>query len=356
MKMNIAVLPGDGIGPEIIEQAIKVVNAINVKFNHEVQFRYGMVGAAAIDECGNPYPEATHELCVNSDAILFGAIGDPKYDNDPKAKVRPEQGLLEMRERLGLYANIRPVITFPSLIEKSPLKREIIEGVDFICLRELTGGLYFGKPQGRSENGETAYDTCIYSKYEIERIVKIGFELAAKRRKKLTVVDKANVLASSRLWRETTQEMAKDYPDITLEYMFVDNAAMQIIQWPKQFDIMVTENLFGDILSDESSVISGSLGILPSASVGSENALFEPIHGSYPQAAGKDIANPIAMILSTAMMLDHSFKLSEEATLINKIVEKSIEEGVVSVDIAKEGRSFKTSEIGDWIAAEIKNS
>ncbi len=355
MKLNIAVLPGDGIGPEIIEQAIKVINAINVKFKHEAHYQYGMVGAAAIDKTGNPYPEETHQLCVNSDAILFGAIGDPKYDNDPKAKVRPEQGLLEMRKRLGLFANIRPVITFPSLIDKSPLKREIIEGVDFVCLRELTGGLYFGKPQGRSEDGKTAYDTCVYSEFEIQRIVKLGFEMAAKRRKKLTLVDKANVLASSRLWRETAQAMAEDYPDIKLEYMFVDNAAMQIIQWPKQFDVMVTENLFGDILSDESSVISGSLGILPSASVGDENALFEPIHGSYPQAAGKNIANPIATILSAAMMLDHSFKLSKESNLINEAVEKSIEEGIVSAEIAKEGKSYGTSEIGDWITDYIKN-
>lgn len=356
MKMNIAVLPGDGIGPEIIKQAIKVLEAICTKFDHEVAFEYGLVGAAAIDQTGNPYPEATHQLCVKSDAILFGAIGDPKYDNDPKAKVRPEQGLLEMRKRLGLFANIRPVITFPSLIEKSPLKREIIEGVDFVCLRELTGGLYFGKPQGRSEDGKTAYDTCVYNKYEIERIVKLGFEMAAKRRKKLTLVDKANVLASSRLWRETAQAMEKDYPDISLEYMFVDNAAMQIIQWPKQFDVMVTENLFGDILSDESSVISGSLGILPSASVGNENALFEPIHGSYPQAAGKDIANPVATILSAAMMLDHSFKLSEEARLVNEAVEKSIEAGIVSTEIAKEGKASTTTEIGDWISNYIKNS
>lgn len=355
MKFNIAILPGDGIGPEIIDQAIKIVKAINKKFNHQAEFNYGMVGAAAIDDCGNPYPEETHQLCLKSDAILFGAIGDPKYDNDPKAKVRPEQGLLEMRKRLGLYANIRPVITFPSLIEKSPLKREIIEGVDFICLRELTGGLYFGKPQGRSEDGKTAYDTCVYSEYEIKRIVKLGFELAAKRQKKLTLVDKANVLATSRLWRETAQGMAKDYPDIKLEYMFVDNAAMQIIQWPKQFDVMVTENLFGDILSDESSVISGSLGILPSASVGDENALFEPIHGSYPQAADKNIANPIATILSAAMMYDHAFKLNAEALLITEAAEKSIEKGIVSEDISKDGKSYSTSEIGDWLADYIKN-
>ncbi len=354
MKMKIAVLPGDGIGPEIIEQAIKVVEAINDKFNHEAEFKYGMVGAAAIDECGNPYPEKTHQVCLTTDAVLFGAIGDPKYDNDPSAKVRPEQGLLEMRKRLGLFANIRPLIGFDSLIDKSPLKREIVEGVDFICLRELTGGIYFGKPQGRSENGQTAYDTCVYSVNEIERILKLGFEMAVQRRKKLTLVDKANVLASSRLWRETAQRMSKDYPEIKLEYMFVDNAAMQIIQWPKQFDVMVTENMFGDILSDESSVISGSLGILPSASVGEDTSLFEPIHGSYPQAAGKNIANPLATILSAAMMYEHAFKLKKEADLIRTIVDKSIENGIVSEDISSGEKSYSTNEIGDWIAAEIK--
>ena len=354
--MNIAVLPGDGIGPEIIEQAIKVVEAINIKFDHEAQFRYGMVGAAAIGQCGNPYPEETHQLCLTTDAVLFGAIGDPKYDNDPKAKVRPEQGLLEMRKRLGLFANIRPLISFDSLLDKSPLKREIIEDVDFICLRELTGGIYFGKPQGRSEDGKTAYDTCVYSVHEIERILKLGFEMAGQRRKKMTVVDKANVLASSRLWRETAQRMSKDYPEINLEYMFVDNAAMQIIQWPKQFDVMVTENMFGDILSDESSVISGSLGILPSASVGEHTSLFEPIHGSYPQAAGKDIANPVATILSAAMMYEHAFKLKKEANLIKTIVDQSIENGIVSEDISNGEKSYSTNEIGDWIAAEIKKS
>lgn len=355
MNLKIAVLPGDGIGPEIIAQAIKVVEAIAEKFKHEISFTDGLVGAAAIDQCGNPYPEETHQLCLNADAILFGAIGDPKYDNNPKAKVRPEQGLLEMRKRLGLFANIRPVISFPSLIEKSPLKREIIEGVDFICLRELTGGLYFGKPQGRSEDGKTAYDTCVYSEFEIKRIMKLGFELAARRQKKLTLVDKANVLATSRLWRETAQNMAKDYPDVLLEYMFVDNAAMQIIQWPKRFDVLVTENLFGDILSDESSVISGSLGILPSASIGIENFLFEPIHGSYPQAAGKNIANPLATILSTAMMFEYAFKLNSESSLIKEAVEKSIVEGIVTEDISKIGKSFSTSEVGDWITKFIKN-
>lgn len=349
MKLNIAVLPGDGIGPEVISEALKVTKAVAEKFNHELTYEYGFVGAAAIDETGNPYPEETHQLCMKSDAVLFGALGDPKYDNDPKAKVRPEQGLLEMRKRLGLFANIRPLVSFPSLLDKSPLKRELIEGVDFVCLRELTGGIYFGKPQGRSEDGKTAYDTCVYTIEEIERILKLGFEMAAKRRKKLTVVDKANVLATSRLWRETAQAMAPSYPDINMEFMFVDNAAMQMIQWPKQFDVMVTENMFGDILTDESSVISGSLGILPSASVGIHTSLFEPIHGSYPQAAGKNIANPVATVLSAAMMFETAFDLKEEAQLIREAVDKSITEGVVSEDISGEGESYSTSDIGDWI-------
>lgn len=356
MKLNIAVLPGDGIGPEIIEQALRVVKAVSVKFGHELTYELALVGADAIDKTGKPYPEETHQLCQKSDAILFGAIGDPKYDNDPKAKVRPEQGLLEMRQRLGLFANIRPLVTFPALLDKSPLKRELIEGADFVCLRELTGGLYFGKPQGRSEDGKTAYDTCVYSVYEIERIMKVGFELARKRRKKLTLVDKANVLASSRLWRETAQAMAPSYPDIKLEYMFVDNAAMQIILWPKQFDVIVTENLFGDILSDESSVISGSLGVLPSASIGSDTSLFEPIHGSYPQAAGKNIANPVATILSAAMMLESAFDLGKEAQLIRDAVERSIAEGVVCEDISEKGKAFTTSEVGDWICNFITHS
>jgi 3-isopropylmalate dehydrogenase len=356
MKLNIAVLPGDGIGPEIIEQAMRVVKAVAKKFNHELAYEYGLVGAAAIDKTGNPYPDETHQLCLKTDAVLFGALGDPKYDNDPKAKVRPEQGLLKMRKELGLFANIRPLVAFPSLLDKSPLKRELIEGTDFVCVRELTGGIYFGKPQGRSEDGKTAYDTCVYSVDEIERILKLGFELAGKRRKKLTVVDKANVLATSRLWRETAQAMAPSYPDIKLEFMFVDNAAMQMIQWPKQFDVIVTENMFGDILTDESSVISGSLGVLPSASVGLHTSLFEPIHGSYPQAAGKNIANPVATILSAAMMFEEAFDLEQEGQLIRQAVEKSISLGIVCEDISEKGKAYSTSEVGNWICEFIERS
>ena len=263
MKLKIAVLPGDGIGPEIIAQALEVTKAICKKFGHELSYKEAFVGACAIDAVGNPYPDETHSLCMESDAVLFGAIGSPKYDNNPSAKVRPEQGLLAMRKKLGLYANIRPVTTFPSLIHKSPLRADLVEGADFMCIRELTGGLYFGRPQGRSEDGQTAYDTCVYTVEEIERIVRLAYGYALKRRKKLTIVDKANILATSRLWREVGQKLAKEYPEVETEYLFVDNAAMQIIQWPKHFDVMVTENMFGDILTDEASVITGSLGMLP---------------------------------------------------------------------------------------------
>ncbi|MCF8378776.1 MAG: 3-isopropylmalate dehydrogenase [Bacteroidales bacterium] len=352
MKYKIAVLSGDGIGPEIIEQAIKVLNAVGKKFNHEFEYTSALVGAIAIDKTGNPYPEETHQLCMNSDAVLFGAIGDPKYDNNPNATVRPEQGLLEMRKRLGLYANIRPVSTFQSLLHKSPLRQDLIEGADFVVVRELTGGIYFGEPRGRSEDRKKAFDTLVYSKDEIVRIVKLGFEYAQKRNKRLTVVDKANILATSRLWRETVQEMEPDYKDVTVDYMFVDNAAMQIIQWPKKFDVIVTENMFGDILSDEASVITGSLGLLPSASVGIHTSVFEPIHGSYPQATGKNIANPLATILSAAMMLEVSFDLVEEAKAIRDAVDKSLEMSIVTEDISG-GKAYKTSEVGDWIAGEI---
>uniref|UniRef100_UPI003217AE90 3-isopropylmalate dehydrogenase n=1 Tax=uncultured Draconibacterium sp. TaxID=1573823 RepID=UPI003217AE90 len=354
MKLNIALLPGDGIGPEIVDQAMKAVKAVAKKFNHELEHTQALTGACAIDAVGDPYPEETHELCMKSDAVLFGAIGDPKFDNNPKAKVRPEQGLLAMRKKLGLYANIRPVETFESLLHKSPLRRELVEGADFVCIRELTGGMYFGE-KGRKDDGNTAFDTCIYTREEVERILKLGYEFAAKRNKKLTVVDKANVLESSRLWREVAQEMAPNYPEITTEYMFVDNAAMQIIQWPKNFDVMVTENMFGDILTDEASVITGSLGLLPSASVGIHTSVFEPIHGSYPQAAGKDIANPIATILSAAMMFEYAFDLKEEGKIIRDAVAASMAAGFVTEDIA-EGQAQKTSAVGDWIADWIEKN
>jgi 3-isopropylmalate dehydrogenase len=352
MDYRIAVLPGDGIGPEIVDQAVKVMNAVGKKFSHSFRFTQAPVGAAAIDRTGDPFPEETFRLCMDSDAVLFGAIGDPRYDHDPKARVRPEQGLLAMRKQLGLYANIRPVTTFPSLIHKSPLRRDLVEGADFVVVRELTGGIYFGEPRGRSEDGSTAYDTSLYTRQEVERIARLAFGYAGKRRKKLTVVDKANVLATSRLWRETIQEMAPSFPDIEVDYMFVDNAAMQIIQWPGKFDVMVTENMFGDILSDEASVITGSLGLLPSASVGIHTSVFEPIHGSYPQAAGKDIANPLATVLSAAMLLEIALDLTEEAGAVRDVVDRSMSQGIVTEDIA-EGKSFRTSEVGDWLAGNL---
>lgn len=352
MNFKIAKVPGDGIGPEVVEQAVKAVNAVCAKFGHKVDYEFAYIGACAIDKYGNPYPEETHDVCMASDAVLFGAVGDPRYDNDPTAKVRPEQGLLAIRKKLGLYANLRPVETFKSLIDKSPLKTELVDGADFLCVRELTGGMYFGE-KGRKDGGNTAFDTNIYSRFEIERILKLAFEYAMKRRKHLTVVDKANVLETSRLWRQVAQEMAPGYPEVSVDYMFVDNASMQLIRCPKHFDVMVTENTFGDILTDEASCITGSMGLLASASIGEHTSLFEPIHGSYPQAAGKNIANPLATILSAAMMFEYAFGLMEEGKAIRKVVADSIEKGIVTEDLAADGKAYSTSEVGDWIADAI---
>lgn len=352
MKLTIALLAGDGIGPEVIAQAVKVCDAVAVKFNHEITWKPALTGAAAIDSVGDPYPDETHEICLNADAVLFGAIGDPKYDNDPSAKVRPEQGLLKMRKKLGLFANIRPTFTFPSLIDNSPLKRERIEGTDLVFLRELTGGIYFGE-KGRKDGGETAFDTCTYTREEVIRLAKKGFELAMTRTKKLCCVDKANVMETSRLWRETVQSMEKDYPEVTVSYEFVDAVAMRLVQWPNSYDVLITENLFGDILTDEASVISGSMGLMPSASVGEKNALYEPIHGSYPQAAGKDIANPLATVLSAAMMFEDTFKLKAEATAIREVVNKSLEQGIVTEDLSGKNKAYKTSEVGNWLVSNL---
>jgi len=352
MNKNIAVIEGDGIGPEVTRQAVKVLNSITEEFSHEFQYKYCLMGADAIDRTGNPLPDETITTCLNSDAILFGAIGHPKYDNDPTAKVRPEQGLLKLRKSLQLFANIRPVSTYISLHHLSPLKSKIIEGVDFVIFRELTGGIYFGKKELNAE-GTQASDECIYSKEEIERIAHLAFQSAQKRKKKLTLVDKANVLETSRLWRKVVKEMAPQYKDVAVDFLYVDNAAMQIIQNPKQFDVILTENMFGDIISDEASVISGSLGLLPSASVGNGSALFEPIHGSYPQAAGKDIANPLGSILSAAMMLDY-FELTEEAELIREAVNWTLQNGFVTKDIEPINFYF-TSTIGELISDYIGN-
>ena len=355
MNLKIAVLPGDGIGPEIVDQALAVIEAVCKKSGHNTSYTHGLTGAAAIDKVGDPYPEKTHQICMESDAVLFGAIGHPRFDNDPSAKVRPEQGLLAMRKKLGLYANIRPVSTFPSLVHKSPLKQELVEGADFVAIRELTGGIYFGRPQGRSEDGNTAYDSSVYHRYEIERIGELAFQFAMKRRKKLTMVDKANVLATSRLWRETFQQLAPKYPEVELEYMFVDNAAMQIIQGPKKFDVIVTENMFGDILTDEASVITGSLGLLPSASIGLHTSVFEPIHGSYPQATGKNIANPLATVLSAALMFEYGFDLKTEAKMIRKAVSASLDDGAVTEDIDRTSPK-STSDVGKWLVNYISNN
>lgn len=350
MKKRIAVIEGDGIGPEVTRQAVKVLNAVAAAFNHEFDYSYCLMGADAIDKTGTPLPDETIDICLNSDAILFGAIGHPKYDNDPAAKVRPEQGLLKLRKSLQLYANIRPVTTYSSLFHLSPLKSKNIEGVDFIIYRELTGGIYFGKKETAAD-GSQASDDCTYSREEIERIAHLAFQHARKRKNKLTLVDKANVLETSRLWRKVVQELALQYSDVSVDYMFVDNAAMQIILNPKQFDVILTENMFGDIISDEASVISGSLGLLPSASVGKGAALFEPIHGSYPQAAGKDIANPTGSILSAAMLLDH-LELKEEAQLVRDAVNWTLQNSFVTKDIDPVNFYF-TSTIGELICDYI---
>ena len=352
MKLNIAKLPGDGIGPEVVEQAVKAVDAVCRRFGPEASYTFAEVGACAIDKYGSAFPESTYKVCLDSDAVLFGAVGDPRYDNDPTAKVRPEQGLLAMRKQLGLYANLRPVETFSSLVDKSPLKRELVDGAEFLCVRELTGGMYFGE-KGRLDGGDTAFDTNIYHRYEVERILKLAYSYAMRRRRHLTVVDKANVLESSRLWRQVAQELAPQYPEVTTDYMYVDNAAMQLIRCPKFFDVIVTENTFGDILTDEASCITGSMGLLASASVGEKTGVFEPIHGSYPQAAGKNIANPLATILSAAMMFEYAFGLMEEGAAIRAAVAESIEQKVVTEDLADGGKAYSTSEVGDWVAKHI---
>lgn len=354
MKKNIAVLPGDGIGPEIIAQAVAVLDAVAERYGHQFTYEYAQIGACAIDSCGDPYPQKTHETCMNCDAVLFGSIGDPKYDNDPSAKVRPEQGLLRMRKNLGLYANIRPVKPYDSLLDASPLKNGRVAGSDFIVVRELTGGIYFGEPRGRNEAGDKAFDSCVYSKEEIERVSHVAFRYALRRRRKVTLVDKANVLATSRLWRETVKEVHTAYKDVELDFMFVDNAAMKMVSNPKDFDVILTENMFGDILSDVSGVINGSIGLLPSASFGKDRSLFEPIHGSYPQAAGKDKANPIATILSAAMMLEDAFGLSEEASAVRQACSKAIAEGVCTEDIIP-GSMYGTKAVGQYIVDIIRS-
>ena len=353
MKLKIAVLAGDGIGPEISAVGVDVMTAVCKKFGHDVSYEYAICGADAIDKVGNPFPDETFETCKRADAVLFSAVGDPKYDNNPKATVRPEQGLLAMRKKLGLFANIRPVQTFDCLLHKSPLRKELVEGADFICIRELTGGMYFGE---KYQDNDKAYDTNYYTRPEIERILKVAFEYALKRNKHLTVVDKANVLASSRLWRQIAQEMAPNYPEVTTDYMYVDNAAMRMIQEPTFFDLMVTENTFGDILTDEGSVITGSMGLLPSASIGESTPVFEPIHGSWPQAKGLNIANPLAQVLSVAMLFEY-FNLKAEGELIRRAVDASLDANVRTPEIQVEGAAkYGTKEIGEWLVEYIEQN
>lgn len=353
MKLNIAVLAGDGIGPEISAQGVAVMQAVCQKFGHEATFTPALVGAAAIDAVGDPFPEDTYEICKKADAVLFSSVGDSKFDNNPNANVRPEQGLLAMRKKLGLFANIRPVQTFDCLIHKSPLKDELVRGADFVCIRELTGGMYFGE---KKEGDDYAYDTNAYSREEVERILKVAYAYAQRRRKHLTVVDKANVLASSRLWRKVAQEMAPKYPDVTTDFMYVDNASMRMIQEPTFFDVMVTENTFGDILTDEGSCITGSMGLLPSASTGESTPVFEPIHGSWPQAKGLNIANPLAQILSVAMLFEY-FNLIEEGALVRKAVDASLDANVRTPEIqVADGSKYGTKEVGAWIVDWINKA
>jgi 3-isopropylmalate dehydrogenase len=353
---RIAVLPGDGIGKEVTRGAVEILKTIETRFGHQFEFEFGLIGGTAIDQKGTPLPDETLAICRESDAILLGAVGGPKWDRNP-AHLRPEKGLLQIRKEMNLFANLRPVKFYDSLMDSSPLKKEVIQGVDLLIVRELTGGLYFGKPSGRMvENGEEkAVDTLLYKKEEIKRIVKAAFELARKRKKKVTSVDKANVLESSRMWREIAEEVAQEFPDVTLEHMLVDNAAMQLIRSPQQFDVIVTENMFGDILSDEASMLTGSLGMLPSASLSTSGpSLYEPIHGSAPDIAGQNKANPIATILSAAMMLRLSFGLSEEADAIEKAVQQVLAAGLRTADIAQKGqRVVSTDEMVNEIKATI---
>jgi 3-isopropylmalate dehydrogenase len=353
MNYRITVLPGDGIGPEICNEAIRVLDAIGERFGHRFEYQFGLIGGAAIRETGEPYPEETHLKCLDCDSILFGAIGDPLYDNNPDARVRPEQGLLAMRKKLGLYANIRPVRIWPDLVHMSPIREDRVSGADLVVVRELTGGLYFGEPRELRENGRVAVDTCLYSVEEIERIGHVAFKMAQLRRKKVTLVDKANVLETSRLWRRVVTPLAKQYPDVELDFMFVDNAAMQLIINPKRFDVILTENLFGDILSDEASVISGSIGLLPSASIGDRVPLFEPIHGSYPDGAGKNVANPLATILSAAMLLRSGLGLPAEAEAVEAAVGETIRQRVLTWDLNRENPAG-TKEVGKKVEELVR--
>ena len=360
MSVKILLLPGDGIGPEVINVGRKVIEKLSHKFDLDVNFDEGLIGHAAIEATGEPLPQETLDKANQADSILLGAVGHPSYDNNPKAKVRPEQGLLKIREELGLFANLRPVKIFPQLIDSSPLKPEIIEGTDILFFRELTGGIYFGKPRGRRDDDKTAFDTMIYSKYEVERISRMAFEAAQKRSKKVLSVDKANVLESSRLWRETVEEIAKDYPDVELTHQFVDSAAMKLLTVPRSFDVILTENLFGDILTDEASQIAGSMGLLASASIGNKVGIFEPIHGSAPDIAGLDIANPLATILSVALMFEIAFNRKDIAGAVEDAVEKTLHQGYRTGDLVLDKNLIEgnkmvlgTQQMGDKVVENL---
>ena len=355
MKAKIAVLPGDGIGPEVVPQAVKVLERIGTRFGHGFEFETADVGGAAIDKTGRPLPDATLQLAKHSDAVLLGAVGGPKWEGLDYT-VRPERALLGLREHLGLYANLRPAKLYPMLVDASTLKRDVILGIDLLVVRELTGGIYFSTPKGieKISGGERGFNTEVYTTMEIERIAKVGFEAARKRRRKVTSVDKANVLESSELWRRVVIAVAQQYPDVELNHLYVDNCAMQLVRNPLQFDVIVTTNLFGDILSDEAAMLTGSIGMLPSASIGGRIGMFEPIHGSAPDIAGKDLANPIATIASAAMMLAYGFGLDKEGKAVEQAILRVLEQGYRTTDIYSEGTKLVgTQEMGRLILEEL---
>lgn len=352
MNLKIALLPGDGVGPEVMEQTVKCLKAIEEVFGHNFHYKEAAVGSMAIDKTGKALPDETLKICLDADAILIGALGDTN-DKDPNdMDLRPEQGILQLRKELGLYANIRPVKVFPSLVGNSPLKKEIISETDFIIYRELTGGLYTGA-KFMNEEGTVASDLCEYTEKDISRIAHLAFKAAKNRKKKLTLIDKANVLESSKLWRKVVRKIAESYPEVDLEFMFADQAAMQLVLNPKQFDIVLTSNMFGDILADEASVIGGSLGLVARASFGDQNALFEPLHGCIPQEKGANTANPVASILSAAMLLEHC-KLFEEAMALREAVNKTLEKNIVTPDLDPNS-NYGTSHVGDFIADTVLN-
>lgn len=361
MKLNLLILPGDGIGVEVTREAVRVLERVASKYKHDLQYKEGLLGGIAIEKTGSPFPPETEKLALAADATLMGAVGLPEYDNAPPEK-RPEKGLLGIRKTLGVYANLRPVRTYKSLIDSSPLKNHLVDGTDMIIVRELTGGLYYGTPRGISGSGaqEKGVNTMVYTRAEIERVTRMAFNLARKRRKKVTSVDKSNVLETSQLWRKVVTEVAKDFSDVTLDHMLVDNCAMQLVLNPKRFDIVLMENMFGDILSDEGSVLAGSIGMLPSASIGDKRpnsnvwvGLYEPVHGSAPDIAGQNKANPLGAIGSVAALLEYSFGLSQEAAAVNSAIEKVLASGRVTADLRPTGVPANTSQVGQAVCDSI---